>query len=82
MKTVIVTRQTEQGYRVGVLHRAPGDLTGGVIVAWLSKAGCFLMPTSPAGAAQIKHFEDAADARLCAEKWFSLLRFVAEMEPA
>jgi len=82
VKTSIVTRQTDDGYRVGVLHRAAGDLTGGVIVAWLSKAGCFSMPTTPAGANQIKHFADAIDARLCAEKWFSLLRFVAEMEAA
>jgi hypothetical protein len=82
VKTCIVTRKTDEGYRVGILHRADGDLIGGVIVAWLSKPGKFFMPTTPAGAKQIKHFSDAYEANDAAEKWFSLLRFTAEKESA
>ena len=82
MKTLVVTRKTDEGYRVGILHRANGDLIGGIMVAWLCKAGVFSMPTSPLAAKQIRHFADPVDAELEAKKWFSMLRFVAEMEAA
>lgn len=81
MKTLLCTCNAETPglFRVGVLHRAAGELVGGVVVAWLMRSGKFAMPTSPREAGCI-----ADMSREKAEKELyraaSLLEFVSEMK--